>query len=235
MDARIRFYLERKFELSLRDFPSEGIEIRESTIHRDAPWKRMSIVRIGQSVLATGIPRVVQAIRPVIQDMSVWELFHSTGASELQRALNPSDAATLREGFHYTIKKEQYLRRQALSEMVVKVLESNSPTHAARFKAGSQSTSSGPYFQPAFAIFQEDKEVALSGIHWISPHLVEIGVETNKAHQHKGYGLALVAAATEWILDQGAVVYYRAFPSNIGSVRIARKLGFELTWQNVYA
>jgi hypothetical protein len=229
MDARIRFYLERKFGLSLNDFPSAGIEIRESTRHRDAPWKRMAIVRIGHGVRATGIPRVIRAIRPVIQDMSVWELFHSTGASELQHALNPSDAETLREGFHYTIKKEQYVRRQSLSEMVTKVLESDSPPHSTHFKSKSQPTPSGPYFQPAFAIFQGDKEVAFSGIHWISPHLIEIGVETSKAYQKKGYGLSV------WILGQGAVVYYRAFPSNMGSVRIARRMGFKLTWQNVYA
>jgi GNAT superfamily N-acetyltransferase len=235
MDAEIQFYLERKFGLSFNDFPSEGIEIGESTKHRDTPWKRMSIVRIGHGVLATGIARVIRAIEPVIKDMSVWELFHSTGVAELQRTLSPSDAETLREGFHYSIKKKQYIRRQALSEAVTKVLESDSPLDNTEFNSGSQRTPSNQYFQPAFAIYEEDKEVASSGIHWLSSHLVEIGVETSKAYQKKGYGLLVVASATEWILGQGAVVYYRAYPSNIGSVRIARKMGFKLIWQNIYA
>ena len=71
MDPRISAYLDRKPSLSLAGFPVRGIEIRPSGHHRDAPWKRIAITRIGHAVLATGLPRIVDVIRPVIRNMSV--------------------------------------------------------------------------------------------------------------------------------------------------------------------
>ena len=71
MDPRISAYLDRKPSLSLAAFPARGIDIRPSGHHRDVPWKRMAITRIGHAVLATGLPRILDAIRPAICNMSV--------------------------------------------------------------------------------------------------------------------------------------------------------------------
>ena len=39
------------------------------------------------------------------------------------------------------------------------------------------------------------------------------------------------SAATEWILQQGAVAWYGAYADNIPSLRIARRLGFRFVCQ----
>ncbi|MBW1836744.1 MAG: GNAT family N-acetyltransferase [Deltaproteobacteria bacterium] len=154
---------------------------------------------------------------------------------EFRRALFAADAETLREGFHYTLKRENYTPPEKHSIPPVMILDEDTPGAADKPPLTDPQSSMGQYFTPAFGIYWGGGQVAVAGIHRISPDLIEIGVETIATHQKKGYGLAVVAAAAEWVMAQGALPYYRAFPSNTGSVRIARRLGFKLTWQNIYA
>jgi len=162
-------------------------------------------------------------------------VFHSTGVEELRQALFTADAETLREGFHYTLKRENYTPPEKHSIAPAMILDEENPGTADVSPATDGQSFMGQYFIPAFGIYWGGGRVAAAGIHRIFPDLIEIGVETREAHQKKGYGLAVVAAAAEWVLAQGALPYYRAFPTNIGSVKIARRLGFRLTWQNIYA
>ncbi|MFC1859100.1 GNAT family N-acetyltransferase [Thermodesulfobacteriota bacterium] len=235
MDDRIRFFLEQKMRMPLSDLPTEGIEIRESSRNKDAPWKRLSISRVGNGALVTGISRIIRAVEPVIQNMSIWELFHPYGLAELRYALSQADGKSLREGFHYTLAEKQYIHPADTSPAPVKVLVENEDPENKNPQSGLQRSSSGKYFQPAFAVYDNGKEAAYSGIHWVAPEIVEIGVETQETHRKRGYGFVLVAAATEWVLNQGALAYYRVFPTNTASIHIARKLGYKLTWQNIYA
>ena len=123
MDDRIRNYLEQKIKMPINDLPTEGIEIRESAHNRDAPWKRLSIFRVGNGVLVTGISRIIRVVGPVVRDMSVWELFHPYGLSELRYALSDSDSKSLREGFHYTLVEEYFIKPLDTPLTPVKVLE----------------------------------------------------------------------------------------------------------------
>ena len=49
----------------------------------------------------------------------------------------------------------------------------------------------------------------------------------------KGYGSAVVSAATAWTLAQGEAPVYAAYANNIPSLRIARRLGFSLLQQSM--
>lgn len=46
---------------------------------------------------------------------------------------------------------------------------------------------------------------------------------------------SVVAFAARWILQKGAVAYYGVEVDNIPSVRIARRLGYNPTWQTICA
>jgi len=235
MDDRTRFYIEREYGFSLESFPSTGITLRESPARRDEPGNRMVITRMGQGVLATGIPRVIRAIALVIRAMGMWELFSPVGVADLRRALRPEESETLGEGFHYTVGNEKRLRPVKFAHTTVRLLEPDAPPDEDDLVAAPQRLPPGQDFVPAFAVYQDDKQVASSGIRWKSPGFVEIGVSTHEDYRGRGYGLAVVASAIYWILAQGAVAYYPVAPSNVPSVRIARRLGFSLTWQEIYA
>ena len=70
---------------------------------------------------------------------------------------------------------------------------------------------------------------------WKADDFVEIEVNTQKDYRGRGFGLAVVTAAVEWILSRGAVAHYPVMPDNIPSARIPRRLGFRVAWQEIYA
>ena len=67
-------------------------------------------------------------------------------------------------------------------------------------------------------------------------YLVEIAVDTEAEYRGQGFGLDVVTAAVEWIiLSCRAVANYPVMPDNILSVRIAKRLGFQVAWHKIYA
>lgn len=234
IDERVRFFMERRMGIDPASFPRGGTAVRLSWRRKDIPWKRLSIVRIGDGAVATTIPRLIRAVAPLSVRLSAAELFSSDGLCELHKALLPHGIKDLREGYHFTAADKRRLEAHACAEPPVKVLENDGPP----------SNGLSPYprllppvhhFVAAFAVCRDHRRVARAGIRWHSSDLIEIGVESDEAYRRRGFGTAVVAAAARWVLDQGAVVYYRVFPSNVPSVRIARRLGFDLTWQEIYA
>ncbi|UCC68710.1 MAG: phosphotransferase [Armatimonadota bacterium] len=85
LDQRVRFYLGRELAFPLDSSPCAGVEVRESPKRSDERENRLSVVRIGNGALATGIPRVAAAISPVIGSLTVEELFSPLGPAELGR------------------------------------------------------------------------------------------------------------------------------------------------------
>ncbi len=96
-------------------------------------------------------------------------------------------------------------------------------------------------FTWAFTCYHEDPNVKPDRLGWFGPRCASIaiiiwvnddiagfGVGTEKALEGQGYALAAVSAATQWVLDQGAIAWYGAYSDNIPSLRIARRLGFSL-------
>jgi len=213
LDERVRLHLERELGFSLDSFPRAGVEVRESPKRSDEEENRLSIIRIGEGALATGIPRVVAAISPVIRSLTVEELFSPLGLAELRRAMAPEDAESL-----------------AMSER--------------RPPAEAQQED----FVWAFACRHDDEdaeaaELALFGprcasiaiLIWRTEGLAGYGVWTEEAYRGRGYALAVVSAAAQFILEHDAAAMYGAYTTNIPSLRIPRRLGFTYAWQTIWA
>ena len=214
-------FIELALGFSPRSFPHRAIELRETPVRADTPGNRMMIRRIGSAALATGIPRVLAAIAPVVTTMTLSELFSPLGELELRRALGLQEADKLGRTFHYTIIGRQEFRPWPAAEKVVCLLPKD-------FKVG-------PSDVDAFAVMEGSERIALTSIRSKVPNYIYVGVATAKEHRGRGHGLAVVSATTDWILSQGAVAHYNANLGNTASLRLARRLGYILTTELIGA
>jgi RimJ/RimL family protein N-acetyltransferase len=247
MDVRVRRFLERELGFSLETFPKEGVEVRESPARSDKRGGRIKILRIGDSALATGIPRLVDAIAPVVRSISVWELFSPLGIAELRRVLSPEDGKGLEIGFDYTLISPSDFIPAETAHKPVALRKADIPPCEFDSRMRERRKPVAEDFVWAFACYHEDRDAksvtlpefgprcaAVAVIIWRDvPDVAFYGVGTEENYRGQGYGLAVVSAATEWTLKQGAVAYYGASASNIPSLRIARRLGFSLTWETI--
>jgi RimJ/RimL family protein N-acetyltransferase len=248
VDDRVRLYLEEALGFSLDAFPSAGAEVRESSARADGRDARLRIVRIGDAALATGIPRVAAAIRPAVECMSIEELFSPLGLAELSRAMQPEDAESLAHGFDYVLTSRTGFRPAETPHEVVPLTKRDIPPEQFELRMSERRESECDDFVWAFARHHDDPEAvatenALFGprcasiaiVIWHTPQLAGYGLGTDEPFRGRRYALAVVSAATEFILRQGAVAWYQAYTTNIPSLRIPRRLGFRFAWQTIWA
>ncbi len=67
---------------------------------------------------------------------------------------------------------------------------------------------------------------AVAGLNWRSPAFAEIYVQVDEAVRGRGWGMSVVAAATQDVLTEGRVPLYLVAESNAASVRLAEGLGY---------
>lgn len=240
MGDRVRLHLERELGFSLQSFASSGIDIRESSKRTDEPGNRLLIhcMADGDGTLVTGTPSVISAITPAIQNMSIYELFSPLGIAELRQALQPDDHEKLFDepGFDYTLTNEGDFLPAKTLRMPVALMKADIPPDQFDRRMSERRRPTPEDFVWAFVCYREGQKVAGSVIIWgDDPDIAEFGVTTEEKYRGQGYGLAVVSAATQWILEQGAVPSYGAFASNIPSLRLARRLGFTLTYLTIRA
>ena len=78
-----------------------------------------------------------------------------------------------------------------------------------------------------FGIFDDKKLVAVaSQILFEDEHIAAAGVLTHPAQRQRGYGVAVVSAAVTWALARDWIVEWSTWAGNLGSLGIARALGF---------
>ena len=208
-------FIELALGFSPRSFPKRGIELRETPVRLDQRADRMMLRRIGSAALATGSPRVLDAIGPVVRSMTLGELFSALGLLELRRAMRLGEDETLGQTFSYTVIDRREFRPWPEQERAICLLPPD-------FRIQRQDTD-------AFAVVEDDERVAVTSIRSPLPDYIYIGVETAEEHRLRGHGLAVVSATTDWILRQGAVAHYNTRLTNTASLRLARRLGFVLT------
>jgi hypothetical protein len=208
-------FMELALGFSPRSFPKRGIELRETPVRLDQPTDRMMLRRIGSAALATGIPRVLDAIGPIVRSMTLGELFSPLGVLELRRALKLGEDEKLGQTFHYTIVDRREFRPWPGQERATCLLPPD-------FKTQREDTD-------AFAVVEDNEQVVLTSIRSPLPNYIYIGVETVEKCRQRGHGLSVVSATTDWILRQGAVAHYNTRLTNTASLRLARRLGFVLT------
>ena len=250
-DERVRSYLEENLGFPLATFPRAGVEVRESPKRSDEGENRLSIIRIGEGALATGIPRVAAAISPVIRSLTVDELFSPLGLAELRRAMAPEDAESLAHGLDYVLTDRREFRPVETPHNVVALTKKDIPAEQFDLRISERRTPAEAQqedFVWAFACYHDDDDAvatelapfgprcaSIAIVIWKTEGLAGYGLWTEEAYRGRGYALAVVSAATKFILEQGAAAIYEAYTTNIPSLRIPRRLGSTYAWQTVWA
>ncbi len=75
-------------------------------------------------------------------------------------------------------------------------------------------------------VFDSNKLIAVSSLWYWENDLADIGLIVDTNYRKQGIGLSVVTFVIEQVIDQ-KVMIYRADYDNPGSVKIAKKLGFE--------
>lgn len=63
---------------------------------------------------------------------------------------------------------------------------------------------------------------------FVTGRFLEIGIETRAAHHGKGYAFHVCAALLDHCLDQGLIPVWACRQVNVGSMKLAQKLGFRI-------
>lgn len=90
--------------------------------------------------------------------------------------------------------------------------------------------SGGPDSIAHWGIYEAERLIALSSASDKGHNIYEIGVDATQGSQAKGLGSAVVSAAGNWILEQGATPFASAADWNIPSGRNLRNLGLQYTY-----
>ncbi len=245
MDDRLRGWLEARTGLPLGAFPRDGVALRVSPARSDQPRNRLEVRQVvGKGVLATGIPRVVDALSRCLPAMSAWEVFSPLGLAEIRRGLDPADARSLDRihGLDLALTGGEGFRPAHTHHRPVALHKQDIPAEQFALRMGERRPSERDDFTWAFACYHDDpaapatelapfgpRSAAIAIVIWEgSEEVAGFGVGTEQGFRGQGYGLAAVSAATQWVLDQGAVAWYGAYADNIPSLRLARRLGYRV-------
>ncbi|MBT4504845.1 MAG: GNAT family N-acetyltransferase [Gemmatimonadetes bacterium] len=187
---------------------------------------RLLIRRIGSRGVALAAPEIIDVVRATIDCLHTWELFSTLGVAELDRALHRVGHEALGGAIHYTLSETDYASGGPVTDACSeRLLLSDDPPIDGHFD--------GDYLD-AFAVEEDGKCVSKAQIRWKTKEFIEIAVDTEVGYRGRGYGRAVVAAATDWILDQGAAGHYPVTPDNLPSCRIARSLGYKVGWFEIF-
>jgi len=171
--------------------------------------------------------------------MSFFELFSPIGICDLRRAIGLGTLGVLEgedplQGMRHYVGVSYYLTEMA------DFRQPDSPHQPIRAEGLPDTLAEAPELAckevPAFAAHCDGQEVSRSTVWWDPDVPYEIGVHTiftDKEHRGKGYGAAVVAATTKWILAQGAIAAYGALWDNIPALRYVRRMGYKLSWWEV--
>lgn len=235
---------------SLQMFSDEGVCVRVSDARTDEPKNRLLAQRVaGQNgVLVTGIPRVVRAVSDCVESMTSWELFSPLGLAEIKRSLSSDDAECLDEtyGFDFVLTGNENFRPVRSQHKVIALRKKDIPSEQYDLRMAERRPSETDDFIWAFACYRSEPNMTATELAPFGPLCASIavviwendgdiatyGVMMEELLRGRGYALATVSAATQWILDQDAIAWYGAYSNNIPSLRIARRLGFSLAYQS---
>jgi RimJ/RimL family protein N-acetyltransferase len=249
MDYRIRKWIEKTSGLPFQMFPDKDVSVHVSDARTDEPKNRLLIQRVTghNGVLVTGIPRIVKAVTDCVKSMTSWELFSALGIAEIKRCLPPSDAECLDEtyGFDFVLTERDRFRPVRSQHKVIALRKKDIPSEQYDLRMEERRPSETNDFIWAFACYHNEPGVpatilpefdhlcaSVAVVIWEDDDIASFGVGTEESLQGQGYALAVVSAATQWILEQKAIAWYGAYSNNIPSLRIARRLGFSLVYQS---
>jgi len=80
--------------------------------------------------------------------------------------------------------------------------------------------------QPRFVIRSQGEIASEAGVNWSSPHFAEVFVHTVPAAQGRGWGRAVLAACTTWVLRSARQPLYVVNGRNGPSIGLAEAVGY---------
>ncbi len=80
--------------------------------------------------------------------------------------------------------------------------------------------------RPRFVIRSQGKIAAEAGLNWASPHFAEVFVRTAPAAQGRGWGKAVVAACTTWVVRSARQPLYVVNEANKPSIALTEAVGY---------
>ena len=89
--------------------------------------------------------------------------------------------------------------------------------------------------RPRFVIRSQGEIAAEAGVNWHSPHFAGVFVRTEPAAQRRGWGRAVLAACTTWVVRSGRQPLYIVNETNGPSVALAEVLGYVDTGAREFA
>lgn len=163
----------------------------------------------------------------------------------------PADAECLdvTYGFDFALIEQAHFRPARSRHEVIAFKKKDIPAKQFDLRIAERRPSEIDDFIWAFACYHNEPNMIATELAPFGPRCASIavviwhgsediatfGVGTEELLRGQGYALAVVSAATQWILDQQAIAWYGAYANNISSLRIARRLGFSPIHQSFRA
>jgi RimJ/RimL family protein N-acetyltransferase len=250
LEPRVRAYLEQRLGVPLQAFPAAGIAVCESPARSDERMNRLRMIGVGDAALVTATPEVAAAISPAVESMAVREIFSPLGVAELRRAMGLDDEASLCFGLDYMLTDPSEFRAAGTPHVPAALTKKDIPPEQFESCMSNRrppDEAEQEDFIWAFACRHDDEKAeatelarfgprcaSIAFVLWKTRDVAGVAVGTEEGFRGRGYGIAVVSAATRYILAQGAVARYGALTTNIPSLRIPRRLGYRFAWQMIW-
>jgi GNAT superfamily N-acetyltransferase len=200
---------------ALAELPSTGLKVALAR----RPGSPLA-VRTGDGGLLLAEPQWRSAWQDLAATLSVEQLFSIFGVFELARTTLPDGVSPFGPVWCFLADAHSFrpVNGGTVEELDQDALRPLAP--ATYWHCSLESATRG------FAIRHEGKLIALATV-WRTPEtLWEVGVDVLPAGQGRGWGRAVVSAATAWILARAPVAYYTTGAFNVPSGRTAHSLGY---------
>ena len=216
----LRSYLEKKLGAPLDTAGSGPLPIL-ATEPREAGPKRLWAIKIGNRGLVTTCARWVDSLRPVIDSLTLDELFTTFGAYELARVTLPDGVGIWGPSWRYIGDEQCFRPAEIVRPVPFTPSELASIDREIFWHCFDDEAIIG------FGIVRNGGIAALSAVRSEGEGIFEIGLDVIPQAKGEGLGRAVFSAAGRWILGKGGLILAITAPWNVPSARLIRSLGLE--------
>ncbi|MCH7739980.1 MAG: GNAT family N-acetyltransferase [Chloroflexi bacterium] len=214
-------WIEQQFGFALRDAVTDGPVVAPLAESAQHP---LFAIRAGSIVAVAAREEWVGAIRSIVEDLHPDLLFSVVGTYELSRVTLPDDVSVWGPVPCYVADRTTW-----------KSVDDDRPARLSPEQVGEIDWSlfwhcGGPNSLAHFGIYEDSRLIALSSLSDHGHNIWEIGVDVAPDLKARGLGTAVVGAAGDFALAEGAVLYASAALWNIPSGRSLRRMGMRYAY-----
>ena len=180
---------------------------------------RLAAVKVGESAAVVARADLVETLRPIVAGLHPDLLFSPLGCYELAKVTLPKGYSVW--GPAWLLFGDESTVRPLTDDRPVQASESD--LRDADREIFWHTHIDGSLAR--FAVFEDDRLVALATVEDEGEPVWEIGMDVVPDAKGRGLGRAVVAAAAEWILQNGRVAMATVGPFNVPSARTLRSVG----------